>query len=194
MQDLWRLKIGWDDDIPVELNRRAFEFFKRISIEASCSFPRSPTGSNPVNLHVFADVSTAAMGVATYLVDDYHKISFLLTSKSRVAPISKSLTIPKLELTALLFASRLAFQISRTLSVETITLWSDSKVAIAWCHKKDIKMPYVANRMKEINTFSFPVEYVPTNDNPADFLTRADPTKQCISSNLWQHWPEFLLP
>ena len=182
----------WDDKLTNELNLDAIKFFKHLSVESQCSFPRTITGSNPVSLHAFSDASTSAMGVAIYLVDETNHRSFLLTSKSRVAPISKPLTIPKLELTALLLASRIVSHINQVIPIESVTLWCDSKVAISWCRKTNLKVPFIAKRVSEIQQNSFSIRYVPTKLNHADLLTRAESPKLCVTSDLWQKGPSFL--
>ena len=55
---------------------------------------------------------------------------------------------------------------------------------------------YVANRVAEVKTIltqhSIQVKYVPTKDNPADYLSRGCSSKQLKSSN-WLHGPSWLL-
>ena len=69
----------------------------------------------------------------------------------------------------------------------TIYLWSDSKVVISWITSdKDIKDVYVANRTVEVKTLitrhKVNVMYVPTKDNPADYLSRGCTSTQLKSS------------
>ena len=55
---------------------------------------------------------------------------------------------------------------------------------------------YIANRVAEIKTLAnqhrVNVMYVPTKDNPADYLSRGCTSKQLKSSN-WLHGPSWLL-
>ena len=119
-------------------------------------------------------------------------------SKARVAPCREGrLTIPKLELTASLIGARLIHYLTNLFKFQTIYLWSDSKVAISWITSdKDIKDVYIANRTAEIKTLinqhQVRVMYVPTKDNPADYLSRGCSSKQLKSSN-WLHGPSWLL-
>ena len=197
MQTLWKEKMGWDQtlnpdqikvirDILVDL-RRVDEFF----------FPRHILHEH-TELHVFTDTSSRAYGAAVYTVNDTCTRSDLLMSKARVAPCKEGrLTIPKLELTASLIGARLIHYLTNLFKFKTIYVWSDSKVAISWITSdRDIKDVYIANRAAEVKTLitqhQANVMYVPTKDNPADYLSRGCTSKQLKSSN-WLHGPSWLL-
>ena len=93
--------------------------FNRYVINSSCS------------LQVFTDVSSRAYGVVAYSYSSF--CSNLILSKQRVAPYQKkTLTIPKLELTAILIGCRLCKHLSHLFKFTELTLWTDSKVAISW--------------------------------------------------------------
>ena len=147
---------------------------------------------------MFTDASSKAYGAAVYTVNDTHTQSNLLISKARVAPCRECrLTIPKLELTASLIGARLINYLTNLHKYETIYLCSDSKVVISWITSdKDIKDVYVANRIAEAKTLitrhNVNVMYVPTKDNPADYLSRGCTSTQLKSSN-WLHGPSWLL-
>ena len=133
-----------------------------------------------------------------YTVNVTHTKSNLLISKGRVAPCREGrLTIPKLELTASLIGARLINYLSLLHQYKTIYLWSDCKVVISWITgDRDIKDVYVANRVAEVKTLvtrhSINIMYVPTKDNPDDYLSRGCTSKQLKSSN-WLHGPSWLL-
>ena len=189
--------MGWDQtlnpdqikvirDILVDL-QRVDEFF----------FPRHILYEH-TELHVFTDASSRAYGAAVYTVNDTCTHSSLLMSKARVAPCKEGrLTIPKLELTASLIGARLIHYLTNLFKFQAIYLWSDSKVAISWITSEgDIKDMYVANRTAEIETLinqhQVRIMYVPTKNNPADYLSRGCTSKQLKSSN-WLHGPSWLL-
>ena len=73
-----------------------------------------------VELHTFADASTKSYGVCSYLrvlyVDGLIKCHFVM-GKSNVAPL-KSISIPRLELTAAVLAGKLSAFIVRELEYE----------------------------------------------------------------------------
>ena len=147
---------------------------------------------------MFTDASSRAYGAAVYTVNDTCTPSNLLMGKARVAPCREDrLTIPKLELTASLIGARLIHYVTNLFKFQTIYLWSDSKVVISWITSdRDIKDVYIANRVAEIKTLinwhQVKVMYVPTKDNPADYLSRGCTSKQLKSSN-WLHGPSWLL-
>ena len=197
LQTLWKEKMGWDQtlnpdqikvirDILVDL-QRVGEFF----------FPRHILYEH-TEIQVFTDASSRAYGAAVYTVDDTCTRSDLLMSKARVAPCKEGrLTIPKLELTASLIWARLIHYSTNLFKFKTIYLWSDSKVAISWITSdRDIKDVYIANRAAEVKTLitqhQVKVMYVPTKDNPEDYLSRGCTSKQLKSSN-WLHGPLWLL-
>ncbi|VDN95758.1 unnamed protein product [Brugia pahangi] len=88
------------------------------------------TSTDLIGIHVFTDASSVAYSAAVYLVSqDMQGItSSLIFAKSRIAPI-KGMTIPRLELMAILIGTRAAqFVITQLDIVNTrIILWSDSK-------------------------------------------------------------------
>ena len=111
--------------------------------------------------------------------------------KSRVAPL-KPLTLPKLELMGALTAARLCnfiVQALHSLSLSTY-FWSDSQITLHWIMGEKRTNAFVAHRVVEILNLSGPDHwrYCPTQDNPADLLTRGIiPTaRQCIKSQLRQ--------
>ena len=85
------------------------------------------------------------------------------------------------------------------LSIHQFFLWSNSKVALSWINRdqelKDVGL-YVANRVAEIQTVIISLEinihYVPTNDNPANSVSRGCTVNKLKSSN-WMHGPDWLV-
>ncbi|XP_011313385.1 uncharacterized protein [Fopius arisanus] len=138
IQELWLLKSTWDDQLPLEYVRRWKEFRDELTQLNQLSIPRwlslSPTITN-VQIHVFADASTAAMGAVVYLRiqrgNETPTVN-LVCAKTRVAPL-KRMTIPRLELNAALLLTKIVSWTQQTLELNAeIYLWSDSSVALAW--------------------------------------------------------------
>ena len=115
-------------------------------------------------------------------------------SRARLAPI-KELSIPRLELTALLVGHRLArfLLLEANLSFEECHLWSDSRVALCWIMRNESKEVYVSNRVAEIRKHSFPIHFVPTQENPADILSRGQIATKLDNNQLWRSGPIFLV-
>ena len=148
-------------------------------------------------IHCFADASSFAYGACLYLriidTKGFVHCSFLL-GKSRLAPI-KSISIPKLELTAAVLAVRLSCLLKAELDLPVVlTFWTDS-TAVLHCIKNNTKrLPvFVANRLAiiEQNTELDCWRRVPSNLNPADLASRGIG----VNSNEVKRWlkgSEFL--
>ena len=86
---------------------------------------------------------------------------------------------------------------SKTLKVSTcdVTFWSDSMNVLWWVrnHSRNFK-PFVSNRIGEIQTNSKPEQwrYVPTELNPADYVTRGLTAVELLNKDTWLNGPEFL--
>ena len=101
--------------------------------------------------------------------------------------------MPKLELTAALIGCRLINHLNSIFPFTKFFLWSDSKVALSWINSnKKLKDVYVANRVAEFQTLIITVNYIPTNDNPADLVSRGCTVNKLKTSN-WMHRPAWLI-
>ena len=110
LQDLYRAKLDWDDEIDDEFHVRWQNWRSQLSALEHFSMDRffKPDGFVSVisrQIHHFADASASGYGQVKYLriVNDKGNIhcSFLM-GKSRLASL-KAITIPRLELTAKAF-------------------------------------------------------------------------------------------
>ena len=197
LQTLWKEKRDWDEKLNPDQVKVIHDILVDLKRVSGFVLPRHVL-YDCADLHVFAEASSKAYGAVAYTVDSVTKRSDLLISKARVAPCKEGrLTILKLELTASLIGARLIRYLSNIHKFKTIYLWSDSKVVISWITgDRELKDVYVANRVAEVKTIltrhSIQVKYVPTKDNPADYLSRGCSSKQLKSSN-WLHGPSWLL-
>ena len=124
-----------------------------------------------------------------------HNVS-LVCSKSRVAPVSP-LTLPRLELCAVLLLSRLQKIVRESLALEISKtyLWSDSTIAIQWIKTEPHELKtFVANRVVEIqkNCQSCEWGHVASQDNPADLVSREMMPREILDSNIWRYGPFWL--
>ena len=97
--------------------------------------------------------------------------------KCRVAPM-RQLSIPRLELQAVVMAVRLKEQIVKEheLKIQSCNFWSDSTTVLQWIHNSHRKQQvFVANRVAEIldTTNVSQWNHVSGINNPADIGTRA---------------------
>ncbi|GFR17791.1 integrase catalytic domain-containing protein [Trichonephila clavata] len=151
-----------------------------------------------VDIHCFSDASKSAYGTILYLrfVTCNNKIeTSFICSKSRVAPL-KSLTLPRLELTAALLSARLAKQVSSCLKFNAnIYYWTDSLISYYWiCGDSSAFKPYIKNRVQEIQLLSDPSQWghCPGKDNPADLISRGTSAVKLAQNELWWHGPPWL--
>ena len=99
----------------------------------------------------------------------------MLVSESRVAPI-KQKAIPVLELLAALIGGRQSKYIVKNLTVASIEtwMWSGSKIVLSWLITEGTLKKCVADKIQAIKqaTPKSKWNYCPTENNPADLLTR----------------------
>ena len=113
--------------------------------------------------------------------------------KSRLTPI-KSITIPRLELSAAVVSTRLD-KISKkeiSLPLDRSYFWTDSTCVLKYIHNEDTRFQtFVANRVAAIHDASSSDQwrYVNTQTNPADDASC------CLSPDCLDRWiqgPDFL--
>ena len=152
-----------------------------------------------VQFHFFADASQDAYGVVAYLrvCDCRGKVncSFLI-GKARLAPI-KTVSIPRLELTA----ATLAVKLSHVILIEfgepnwETYYWTDSTAVLFMISNSSKRFPtFVANRLAKIDELSKPNQwrYVTSALNPADDATRGLTASNLSCDSRWIRGPEFL--
>lgn len=150
-------------------------------------------------LHNFSDASGEGYGAVSYLrvvneAKDVH-CAFLI-GKSRQTP-QKSITIPRLELSAAVVATRLNRMMKHELdvTVDREFFWTDSTCVLSYIVNKDKRFQtFVANRITTIHEGSRPDQwyYVDTCSNPADDASRGLSAEEFIHKNRWINGPSFL--
>ena len=121
--------------------------------------------------------------------------SFLI-GKSRQTP-KKSVTIPRLELSAAVVATRLNLIMQHELDVfiDESLLWSDSTCVLSYIANRDKRFQtFVANRIAAIHEGSRAShwKYVDTGFNPADDASRGLSAEELCCSKRWICGPDFL--
>ena len=194
VQSLWQNHYSWDESLSEPFCKEFLNICDCFSDVHKICFPRFVVIPAAYSLHVFCDASNKAYGAAAYVVNHEEGISHLLLSKAKVAPHPK-LTIPRLELTALTLGAKLALSLMNNSQLKLIscTIWSDNTSAICWVRNNNSKLPFVRNRVKEIKDTNFPVNYVPSKENPADILSRGSKVSQLSDKELWWNGPEWLI-
>ena len=201
LQQLWQLRLEWDESVSQELHSQWLQFRTDIQHVHEIRISRSARieFSDRVELHGFADASERAYGACTYLRTLSRSGEWkarLLCTKSRVAPL-KSVSLPRLELCGALLLAQLADKVKAALEFSIIKerYYSYSTIVIAWIQAPSNRWKtFVANRVAEIQRLT-PADcwnHVASEDNPADLLSRGISSSLLASSFLWWSGPEAL--
>ena len=123
LQELWTLKLAWDDTLPNDIQSRWRNRTSELPLLAEHSVQRHMRSftTKVVHraLHSFSDASSKAYGGVVCLrviLEDTILLTFLVIAKSQVAPI-KTKTIPHLELCGAFLLTNLLYQVSLDLNI-----------------------------------------------------------------------------
>ncbi|XP_043475023.1 uncharacterized protein LOC122506774 [Leptopilina heterotoma] len=162
-QELWRLKLDWDDSVPQEICTKWQDFVSQLTLLNDLSFQRhvSVLNAKHIELHGFSDASERAYGACIYLLTvdmDGNKNVQLWFAKSRITPLKSSQTsAPRLELCA----------------AELLTdIYTSLKKAT------------------DINPDKW--RHIRTHDNPADAISRGQLPIDFTKNLLWRNGPEWI--
>jgi len=201
IQNLWKKKIDWDQEIDEGDQREWSQIKKDLSqiqkeeIKRCVTLPKSKEEIT-TNLVCFCDASEKAYACCIYLHQQTQSASKveLIFSKSRLAPV-KELTIPKLEILAVLIGVRCVQFIKNQMDIplNNTYLYTDSKCVLHWIFSsKDLPI-FIKNRVNEIKSHQdINFGYVPTKQNAADISSRGMSLENLNKCDLWWHGPSFL--
>ncbi|UYV66669.1 hypothetical protein LAZ67_4002499, partial [Cordylochernes scorpioides] len=192
LQRSWELIIGWDSQLPEDMDREFRTWYSQIRILNEIKIPRhirfDQTTKNEI--HVFCDASKSAYAAVAYMRSEVQAGVYLSLrwSKSRLAP-TKRVTIPRLELLACVLGARLVkFILTALTNSCPVTLWTDSSTVMAWLKRKNEWNVFVRNRVQEIrdtvNNENW--KFVYGKLNPADL-----PSRGCSITNANNEFPEL---
>ncbi|XP_076549204.1 uncharacterized protein LOC143306713 [Osmia lignaria lignaria] len=201
IQLLWKAGVSWDESVPADIHTMWLEFKEQLPLLVKVSFNRLTIAPNfvKIQMHGFSDASEKAYGACIYMrstdIHGNHHVS-LVCSKSRVAPV-KSLTLPRLELCAALLLARLytTVKLALQLEINKVYLWSDSTITLHWINTEPhLLKTFVSNRIAEIQNLSESCEWrhVPTQDNPADLVSRGQMPQEFVDTRIWKNGPHWL--
>lgn len=203
-QDVWRLGLEWDEELPDDLRTAFLKWLGDLKVLRGVTIPRQflpiswteSLSSGSLELHAFGDASLKGYGACVYLActnASGEVKSVLVRSCARVAPLERK-TLPRLELLGCLVTAQLLQCVIRSLQLGDIkyTCWSDSMVALGWIKGSPSKWkPWVANRVSTIQSLTNPCawRHVDGVENPADLVSRGVPAEKLLESKLWWQGP-----
>jgi len=165
IQQLWGMKMSWDDILPIELQSRWINFYKSLQSLHDLAIPRKvvSTAESRVTIHGFCDASQEAFGACIYLRSSSPNGQVqvhLMASKSRVTPM-KATTI--LDWNCVVpYCSELLLEVKNELN------------CLAWLKNEVPLQTYAANRVARIldGTIYTQWRHVSSKENSANLITR----------------------
>ena len=184
-QELIRDQFKWDQPF----DKQHAKTWKRWLQEADdlktikldrCFIPKHLGTLKSIDLHHFGDGSKLAYGTVTYLrLEDIsgNNHTVFVQARSRVAPLSENLTVPKLELTAacLCVVNDAFLREQLNLVITDSYFWTDSTVVLSMIANTRKRYEiFFANRIATIdrNSKLSQWRHVPTELNVADHATK----------------------
>ncbi|CAH2101847.1 unnamed protein product [Euphydryas editha] len=204
-QKLWSgnyQNIDWDSNVPNDIADEWIKIKTDLPSINNISLQRWMRNENnrTIELQAFCDASEQAYAGVIYSRTTSPTgayVTTLLAAKTKVAPLKKKITIPRLELCAAVLLTKLMEKITKVLTDYDlrISCWTDSKVVLAWLQSKQSKFEkYITNRTAFITNIVPAINwgYVKSNENPADCATRGLSPTKLGNFPLWREGPQWL--
>jgi hypothetical protein len=217
MRKIWKDKLAWHVAVDVELLKEWEMWVNEVRVIAELKIPRwyGTRKTTRAQLHVFGDASDKGYGCVSYLVfceNGVWKVAYV-NSKSRLSAepghssaISEAEPIARVELQACLLGFRQVSVLLGELDLQIVkvVVWTDSQVVYWWTRNNRARYPpFVRSRLKEIfemrykfgklSAVTTQVLYVPTNENPADLVSRGPSGEEFVRQfGFWTTGPAFL--
>ena len=201
-QRMWVKGYEWDEKIEGDIETACRNWLNEICCLSEIKMSRWLGFNQHVvdtEFHVFVDASGDAYGAVCYVrrvyVDKSVKICFVL-SRGRVAPL-KCMTVPKLELMAAVVGLKVGkiVSVAMNCSLKCFYFWSDSMNVLWWIrgYSRSFK-PFVAHRIGQTQSNTSPDQwnYVNTERNPADIISRGSNVRYLKTNSLWLNGPHYL--
>ncbi|XP_063989946.1 uncharacterized protein LOC135169140 [Diachasmimorpha longicaudata] len=181
-QELWRLKLHWDDSTPTEVHTRRTEFASQLPLLNKIKFQRQVTSRLQEKLEVYGlcDASQSADGASIYLKttkctgQSHHPSPGAVCNGTPPKPVRHSEEV--------------------NITPQREVLWSGSTVALHWIKiSPHLLQRFVANRVSRIQDLTNNVgwKHVRTHDNPAGAVSRGELASDFLKNELWLHGPAW---
>lgn len=190
---IWTETEKWDEPLTEKNTAEWAEISTKLKGIENIHIPRYFNihgNTQKIQLHAFVDASVIAYAVVVYIriQSPTQNHVMLISSKSRLTP-AKTMTIPKLELIAILLGSRYVDFVKKALQlphqIETF-VWSDSKCALSWLRQDKILPTVVEKYINEAKTYNISqYRYVPSEHNFADVATRGAEYSTLLGMQWW---------
>lgn len=201
LQELWKSKLSWDEQLSKDISERWINFFNDLSAINEVRIPRwlQTTDGRDIQLFGFADASELGYGAVIYVrcASGSTIWSNILTSKTKIAPV-KTVSIPRLELCAATLLAQTMTVVRKKCNLENVPYrcYSDSNITLAWIKSCPSTLKtYVGSRVKKIqeNSSIQSWNYVASKENPADLASRGIKPSELIKCDIWWHGPSSIL-
>ena len=205
LQSLWKYELKWDEDLPEvlchEWNKIVEILGRLVAMKISRFIGVAHTQDPIYEVLIFCDASMKSYAAVVYLrVIGHNNIQTnLVFSKMRLTPVMskkkqtrkkcKDITLPRLELLAVLIGVRAGNFVTKELKlpISKRILWTDSECVLHWMKTTKPLPLFVENRIIEIRknkdiTFC----YIPSQQNPADYATRGLTVPEIVDANYFE--------
>ncbi|XP_059047784.1 uncharacterized protein LOC131843186 [Achroia grisella] len=201
-QRVWATGLSWDTQLPYDIIQdwnqleNDFKTINKFTIKRYLG-----QNNNNIQLHGFSDASEKAYACAVYIVSTDCKGKFtstLVAAKTKLSPLNKKVSLPRLELCGTVLLSQLIHKVVKSLTYKNIQIyaWTDSMIVLGWLQgDKSRWKEFVANRVQQATDIIPPSQWhhVKTDENPADCATRGMTSSHLENYRLWWEGPRWLL-
>lgn len=127
IQNLWIIKLEWDEPVPTAIADKWIAFVNDLEDLKAITIPRwiGIKTDCQLQLHGFCDASNHALAALIYLraiTVEGEITTNLITTKTKVAPL-KHLTIPRLELSGAVLLTKLTTHVLQVLDLKEVPVY-----------------------------------------------------------------------
>lgn len=202
-QSVWLSGCEWDDTLPDSVQEEWKQLTSDLHNITEYQIPRWLGDiTKPFQVHGFCDASEKAYACAIYLLttnDKNEPATRLIAAKSRLSPINKKLTLPRLELCGALLLSRLMKKVLTAFKWDNVHkntyAWTDSMIVLGWLHGDVTKWKsFVSNRVQQVHDVipKHHWSYVKSEENAADCASRGISCSQLLQHSMWWQGPYWM--